>query len=427
MKKKWPPKSATAGRPMHAKIDALVEDIHSTARMSPTVLNALRSQLAALKVSLQAVDSGLPEHQVDLLKTVVAQCFAISHIASAQSLETHLEQLGCTEEVRQCRTVLEIDKIGRYYSMCNDLIRFSRRRDCRAVFSKIAVEVLTAPPKIAPEGATLRCSVHGEVQLVLFHEQHSSNFMPRTIGSSKSACFLCDLFIAKHGRFSISHTHKRLYQQWRIPHGVWMTKKQERMFERIVKEMNLALEGLIEGGKRKILTASGAESRTHILLLPVGVRFLSPTPTASLVSSMQNVQAKEIEAIEVQTTSEVASATGSSSTLRRQRSFYASEDLPAEIKVSPKMLSCVLVVANVEYIFDVRELDHGHIHISRVLAPRPEETRVNARGSELAMELDLMTKPGERSLVFLVHDQEENELLVVVTWGKTSDIEKADA
>lgn len=412
---------------MYAKIDELVEGIHSTARMSAATSKILRSQFAALKASLQAVESGLPEHQVDLLKPVVTQCFAISHIGLAKSLETHLEQLGCAEDVRQCTTVLQIDKIGRYYSMCNDLIRFSRRRDCRAVFSKIAIKALTAPPKITPEGATLRCCVHGEVQLVLFHERHPSNFMPRTIGSSKSACFLCDLFIAKHGRFSISHTHKRLYGQWRIPHEAWMTEEQESMFKRVVEDMNLVMEGLVKGGKRKIRTASGAESRTHILLLPVGVRLLSPTPTASHVSSMRTIQAKEVEQIEVRTISEVVSVASSSSTLRRQRSFYASEDLPVEIKVSPKMVSCVLVVAHVEYIFDVRELDHGHIHISSAVAPRADGTRVNSRGSELDTDFDLMPKPGEQSLTFLVHDQGESELLVVVTWGKISKVEKVDA
>ena len=59
--------------------------------------------------------------------------------------------------------------------------------------------------------------VHAEVQLFLFYEQQPRVSRPRIIGSSKSACYLCDLFIQLHGEFSVPRTHGRLYDRWMLP------------------------------------------------------------------------------------------------------------------------------------------------------------------------------------------------------------------
>lgn len=59
--------------------------------------------------------------------------------------------------------------------------------------------------------------VHAEVQLLLFYKQQPHVSRPRIIGSSKSACYLCDLFIQCHGEFCIPRTHGRLYDRWILP------------------------------------------------------------------------------------------------------------------------------------------------------------------------------------------------------------------
>ena len=63
----------------------------------------------------------------------------------------------------------------------------------------------------------VRWKVHAEVQLLLFYEQQPHVSRPRIIGSSKSACYLCDLFIQSHGEFYIPRTHGRLYDRWILP------------------------------------------------------------------------------------------------------------------------------------------------------------------------------------------------------------------
>ena len=59
--------------------------------------------------------------------------------------------------------------------------------------------------------------VHAEVQILLFYEQRPRLFCPRIIGSSKSACYLCNLFIQSHGQFQVSRSHGRLYDRWILP------------------------------------------------------------------------------------------------------------------------------------------------------------------------------------------------------------------
>ncbi|CAD6587309.1 MAG: hypothetical protein ASARMPRED_003057 [Alectoria sarmentosa] len=59
--------------------------------------------------------------------------------------------------------------------------------------------------------------VHAEIQLLFYYERNPDIPLPRTICSSKSACYLCDLFIKTHGKFHIPSTHGKLYDRWMLP------------------------------------------------------------------------------------------------------------------------------------------------------------------------------------------------------------------
>ena len=59
--------------------------------------------------------------------------------------------------------------------------------------------------------------IHEEIQTLYYYEMHRVEIRPRVSCSSKSACFLCDLFIKLHRKFYIAQTHGRLYEQWRLP------------------------------------------------------------------------------------------------------------------------------------------------------------------------------------------------------------------
>lgn len=65
------------------------------------------------------------------------------------------------------------------------------------------------------------CAVHAEIQLLFHYEFHAPlNLIPRVICSTKSACYLCNLFFSLHGRFYMPSTHGRVYEKWTLPNQV---------------------------------------------------------------------------------------------------------------------------------------------------------------------------------------------------------------
>ncbi|KAL9609458.1 MAG: hypothetical protein Q9167_005787 [Letrouitia subvulpina] len=74
--------------------------------------------------------------------------------------------------------------------------------------------------------------VHAEIQLLFFYELNSERIRPRTICSSKSACYLCDLFFRLHGQYYVPRTHGRLYHRWTLPDWhILLPEKRRREFD----------------------------------------------------------------------------------------------------------------------------------------------------------------------------------------------------
>ena len=87
--------------------------------------------------------------------------------------------------------------------------------------------------------------VHAEIQLLFYYERNPDIPLPRTICSSKSACYLCDLFIKTHGKFHIPSTHGKLYDRWMLPE--WPEDgcaASERTFS-VIERFNTVLEAKI--------------------------------------------------------------------------------------------------------------------------------------------------------------------------------------
>ncbi|KAI9780375.1 MAG: hypothetical protein M1816_003103 [Peltula sp. TS41687] len=90
-----------------------------------------------------------------------------------------------------------------------------------------------------------RRKIHAEIQLIFHYELEPKCPQPRIICSSKSSCFLCNLFIRIHGAFYIARTHGVLYHAWTLPDpGILPFSKVGRGSEvaKSVKRLNLALE-----------------------------------------------------------------------------------------------------------------------------------------------------------------------------------------
>jgi nucleic acid/nucleotide deaminase of polymorphic system toxin len=63
----------------------------------------------------------------------------------------------------------------------------------------------------------IKTKLHAEIQLILHSGWNAARLRPRVICSSKSACYLCQLFIKLHGYHYIPTSHGRLYDTWKWP------------------------------------------------------------------------------------------------------------------------------------------------------------------------------------------------------------------
>ncbi|KAF8853841.1 hypothetical protein BDZ45DRAFT_677402 [Acephala macrosclerotiorum] len=151
-------------------------------------------------------------------------------------------------------------KLGQYYKASSELVLAARRRKCR-IFQRIRVErfqtsvpdnikqpstsgsalplikhLLNSPAtskllgrfhnsESFADAAILRrlnnsrsgIKVHAEIKLLFFYETHPEITRPRVICASKSACYLCDLFIRLYGEFQTLGTFGKFNERWILP------------------------------------------------------------------------------------------------------------------------------------------------------------------------------------------------------------------
>ena len=184
---------------------------------------------------------------------------------------------------------LAVGKLGRYYSACSFLIVAARRL---SIFRSIRVESVRLPLPASPpssitqpesslsgtldrildpqtEKQTQRWAkslasaeakfcrqlaasrktykIHAEIQLLFYYEMHPKIRRPKVICSSKSACFLCDLFIKIHAKFYVARTHGVLYDKWMLPdqESMHLPGKEIKEMIRVVEQFNATLEDRI--------------------------------------------------------------------------------------------------------------------------------------------------------------------------------------
>ena len=145
------------------------------------------------------------------MQSIVKKAFALTR--DGISLTSRLVELGLPSNRNSDR---QISKVANYWHISVKLVRFCRYRSYRSLFSNLIVERIEKFDGHQIPKQQLQRFVHAEIQLIA-HYETSSNRLPRVIGSSKHACFLCNAFIQAHGTFYVSKTHGQCYEQWYIP------------------------------------------------------------------------------------------------------------------------------------------------------------------------------------------------------------------
>jgi hypothetical protein len=341
------PKSRkTAGKAeLIPQLSAALNDtsVRPSSIISKSTLKDLRDRTKKLEMLSQRLES-LPILDIeisttqDILMEIITQTYEFTlkpnlHSALRTSLTLNPSLVKFLPDA--------LGKLGRYFSVASELVCAARDRKCR-VFLTIRIEscqikvpstvlALTAPASITEAvsglfqsldlskkskaalkrrlasslsqselefrkgmlGVCQNGKVHAEIQLLFFYELHPRSLQPRVICSSKSACYLCNLFIQIHGQFMVPRTHGRLYEKWILPD--WLEGIPEERRQKLTAIL-IQLNAIIEDKIRTVYTGT-KETYLHpnesVLVARAHWPSTSELPEISTISSKSTVTLRQ--------------------------------------------------------------------------------------------------------------------------------------
>ena len=247
-------------------------------------LSELRKTLRSLDASHQDAESIRTS-----LKAAVKRTHDLCTFGGVSMLEEAMSNHGLRlAQTPSKKTIRKLDKLGRYWGLCNSLAENSRKY--ANTFGSLQLQPL--PPYEAKNssiafvpGQKARCLVHAEIQLLIFYSIRAAGDIrrPRVIGVSKSCCYLCNLYIIKYDQFFITKSHGRLYERWNFPDVRDFNPHERERHRRILQSINKELLARYKIESK----AKNRRKREHPmgswLTLPPP-RLLSPVPSTILSS-----------------------------------------------------------------------------------------------------------------------------------------------
>ena len=217
-----------------------------------------------------------------LLKEVIIQSYSICTSEGTRTLEETVTRHGFAPgEVTSNKHIRQLNKIGRYWGLCTSMTDDSRRYP--TLFSNAQLKPLRPYQGMNSyisfiNGQRARCLVHAEMQIIAFYGNihNTSALVPRVIGASKSACYLCNLFIQLHGQFFITKTHGHLYERWNFPDLADFKPVERVNYRRVLSAMDNELQAAYNREIRA--TRRRGHPMGSWLTLPPA-RSLSPAPS----------------------------------------------------------------------------------------------------------------------------------------------------
>ncbi|CZR58861.1 uncharacterized protein PAC_08753 [Phialocephala subalpina] len=231
---------------------ALVEQLHdalhdSSIRVTTAIKENRREvrDLRSLFVRLEGIadlDANIIEAK-EVVGVLVKQMYAFS---STSNLGAALRN-STLEPSLKTYLPEAIGKLGRYYSATSELVCAARNQAWR-LFENVEVEPFQIQIPAALQKSHWK--VHAEMQLLFFYETHLDHLRPRFICSSKSACYLCNLFFTLHGGFHIPKTHGRLYDKWTLPDWLDVPTECRENLGRISTLLKATIDGKVQRALR---------------------------------------------------------------------------------------------------------------------------------------------------------------------------------
>ena len=203
-------------------------------------VQVLQSLFNTLETISKSSSSDIEKQEIVRDITLAAHELAVA-IDLKEALRTYLGDPNLKNHLPEA-----IGKLGRYYSASSELVSAARDKRCH-VFHDIHVESVQI--RVTASVGEVNCKVHAEIQLLFWYELHPDRPRPRVICSSKSACYLCNLFFQLHGGFAVPRTHGKLYPRWVLPY--WLQFPAQRQVE--LRSLATQLKAVLDN---RILIAS---------------------------------------------------------------------------------------------------------------------------------------------------------------------------
>lgn len=173
----------------------------------------LENEVSSFERAFAQLEKGEKEEYIPNIKRAIDRAFRLTE--NGLGLPARLRALGFSHSLLDNRDVREVGKVSNYWRIARHLAICSRRfRSCFVAADWRPVRSYE-PSKTSKIFA--QQFVHAEIQLLVHFELQPTLPMPRAIGVSKEACFLCDSFIRAHGRYCISGAHRHMVPQWAVP------------------------------------------------------------------------------------------------------------------------------------------------------------------------------------------------------------------
>lgn len=268
----------TLQKPLYQELQEASRKLANRLLSTEGVASPLIKKLNDLCIQYQRIEKPQRDMRAQL-KQLVRESYDLCTSDGSCSLEETLCKNGLAPRlVLDDRCIQQVNKIGRYWGLCVYLTKYAR--EYGKIFKNLSLEILAPYEDVKSsiayeEGSRVSCFVHAEIQLVTFYGLHHTDdrTMPRVLGVSKAACYLCSLFILSQERFFVTQSHGRLYDQWNIPNLAAYDSSQLDEYRRVLKLMIKRINVDISAQMSKQNRRYPLTSSVH---LPQGRRIVSP-------------------------------------------------------------------------------------------------------------------------------------------------------
>ncbi|EPS38038.1 hypothetical protein H072_8257 [Dactylellina haptotyla CBS 200.50] len=207
---------------------------------------AVESAIENLAKLYQEFETTPPENEFSHLSNLVRSTYQLCTSQLIRDYAHRLGSMGPTPQIRSAvKTLRQIEKIAAYYRVASTLVQVLRkyRRNFQSLEFTYLQPYSSIPTSIGYEAWAKTCHIHAEIQLIVYYDTHQNHCNqtsrpPRVIGTSKYLCYLCYLFIERHGRFPTTNTHGRLYDQWTVPDLREYSEPQREKYKQILQAVD---------------------------------------------------------------------------------------------------------------------------------------------------------------------------------------------